>query len=106
MTNPFKYTRQLEEAGFSREQAEIQLQIMGEYFKEDLVTKQDLKVSVQHLETEMNSRFQGLESKLNEKIQNLDSKMQQLEYRLTIKVGTLLIIGFTTMLTFMKIWVR
>lgn len=47
-----------------------------------MATKQDLKM----LET------------------NLENKIQQLEYRITIKLGTLLIIGFTAMSTLMKFW--
>ena len=83
MFNVFKFTKQLEEAGFSRQQAEIQVQVMTEIIEEDLATKQDLKI----LET------------------NVRSDMQQLELRLIIKLGTLLVIGFTTMVTLMKFWV-
>jgi hypothetical protein len=82
MFNAFKYTQQLEEAGFSRKQAEAQLQIIAEIVGDDLATKQDIKM----LET------------------NLENKMQQLEYRVIIKLGTLLIVGFTTMATLMKFW--
>ena len=82
MVNAFKFTKQLEEAGFSRAQAEIQLQVMAEYIGGDLATKQDLKL----LET------------------SLLSANQVLEYRITIKLGTLLVIGFTAMATLMKFW--
>ena len=93
MFNAFKYTKQLEEAGFSREQAEIQLQVIAEIVEGDLATKQDLKI----LETNM---LNAVETKAT----NLENKMQQLEYRLTIKLGTFLVIGFTTMATLMKFW--
>jgi hypothetical protein len=93
MSNVFKYTKQLEEAGFSREQAEIQLQVITEIDEGDLATKQDLKI----LETSM---LNAIEIKSN----NLENKVQQLEYRLTIKLGAFLVIGFTTMATLMKFW--
>ena len=64
MVNTFKYTRQLEEVGFSREQAEIQLQIITEIVEGDLATKQDLNTSVERL----------------------DHKMLQMEYRLFLKI--------------------
>lgn len=69
--NTFKYTRQLEEVGFSREQAEIQLQIITEIVEGDLATKQDLNTSVERLE----------------------HKMLQMEYRLIIKIGTIITIA-------------
>ena len=82
MFNAFKYTKQLEEAGFSRQQAEIQLQVISEIVEGELATKQDLKI----LET------------------SLLSANQVLEYRIIIKLGTLLVVGFTTMATLMKFW--
>lgn len=82
MFNVFKFTKQLEEVGFSREQAEIQVQVITGIIEDDLATKHDLKI----LET------------------NLRNDVEKLEYRLTIKLGTLLIIGFTTMTTLMKFW--
>ena len=39
-----------------------------------------------------------------EVMQLLESKMQQVEYRITIKLGTLFVIGFTTMATLLKYW--
>ncbi len=83
MFNAFKYTKQLEEAGFTRDQAEIQLQVISEIVEGDLATKQDLSTSVERLEHEM----------------------QKLEYRLVIKlsgaVGAIvtLAIGVTAALT-------
>lgn len=83
MFNAFKFTKQLEDAGFSREQAEIQVQVITEIIEDDLATKADLRaVEV-----------------------NLENKIQQIEYRMTVKIGTLLVIGFTTMVTLMKIWI-
>jgi len=88
MLNAFKYTTQLEEAGFSREQAEIQLQVITEIVEGELATKQDLEILRKDISN-------VVEIKTN----NLENKMQQLEYRITIKLGTLLIVGFTTMAT-------
>ncbi len=129
MFNAFKYTKQLEEAGFSREQAEIQLQVMTEIVEGDLATKQDiviLNTSVKQVEAASLQAINSLEvsfkqemkllevrlmnfvenkiSSLELRFNNLENKVQQLEYRLTIKVGALLIIGFSTMATLLKFW--
>ncbi len=76
-----------------------------------MATKQDLKiletnllnaieVRASHFEIKVNN----LENKLGSKIEQSENKMQQLEYRLIIKLGTLLIIGFTSVATLMKFW--
>jgi hypothetical protein len=53
MLNTFKYTKQLEEAGFSRDQAEAQLQVIAEIVEGDLATKQDLDYAIERLEHRM-----------------------------------------------------
>jgi hypothetical protein len=98
--NAFKYTKQLEEAGFSREQAELQLQVITEIVEGDLATKQDLAILKTDLLNAIDAKANLFEIKTN----NLENKIQQLEYRITIKLGSLLIIGFTTMATLIKIW--
>lgn len=63
MFKALKYTRKLEEVGFTREQAETHVDIMTEIIETTLATKQDIK--------------------------DLRVDMSQLEYRLTIKLGTI-----------------
>jgi hypothetical protein len=116
MFNAFKFTKQLEDAGFSREQAEIQVQVITEIIEEDLATKQDLKVletnlgsRTNELETNLASKNKELEinfgSKLKEFETNFASKLKELEYKMVLKVGGLFVLGFTTMLTILKFWV-
>ena len=82
MFNAFKYTKQLEEVGFSRAQAEIQLQIITEIVEGDLATKQDLGTSVERLE----------------------HKMLQMEYRLIIKLGTIITITIGAFAALVKLF--
>ncbi len=93
MFNAFKYTKQLEEAGFSRAQAEIQLQVISEIVEGELATKQDL-----------NLLHKDLTHSLQELRQELRHDIKQIEYRLTIKLGAFLTICFTTLITLMKFW--
>jgi hypothetical protein len=133
MFNAFKYTKQLEEAGFSREQAEIQLQVITEIVEGDLATKQDLEIfwtslrqdfktletslrqelktvatslrqDMKTLETGLRQDLKTSETGLHNRMDHFEGKLQQLEYRLTIKLGTFLIIGFTAMASLMKFW--
>lgn len=116
MFNAFKYSKQLESAGFSREQAEIQLQVITEIVEGELATKQDLQnlgtaISHDAKATESNLRkdIEALrhemktgESSLRQEIELIRIDMKTLENRLTIKLGTFLIIGITAMTTIMK----
>ena len=126
MFNAFKYTKQLEEAGFSRLQAEMQLQIITEIVEGELATKQDLKITetgvrqeLKSVETSLRQDLKTVDSSLRQELKtvesslrqdlkiletNLENKIQQVEYRIIIKLGTLLIVGFTTMATLMKFW--
>lgn len=111
MFNAFKYTKQLEEAGFSREQAEIQLQVITEIVEGELATKQDLAILETNLLNIFEQKFTMLDNKImnfktdsDNKIMSLENKIIQSEYRLTIKLGGLMVLGFSTMATLMKFW--
>jgi hypothetical protein len=74
MINTLKYAKKLEEAGFSRQQAEANIQIIAEIVEDDVATKQDLK----HLETHLDSR-----------IKDLDTKLSQLEFKIVFRLSTI-----------------
>jgi len=68
MFNTLRYAKMLEEVGFSREQAETSIKILVEIMEDKLASKQDLqelKIEIQH-------------------------SMNQLESKLTIRMGTML----------------
>ena len=67
MLNALKHVKILEDAGISRVQAEAHVQMMEDMVEDDLATKQELRSAVERLE----------------------HKMLEMEYRLTIKLGTI-----------------
>ena len=71
MFNTLSYTKKLEQAGVSREQAEAHIQIIAEIVEGDLSTKQDIK--------------------------ELKDEIQKLEYRLIIKLGAIAV-GLATLM--------
>ena len=81
MFNALKYTEELEKAGFTREQAEVSMKLLVETMNENFATKSDFK--------ELGWKIEKLETKL-------DSSLKELEYKLTIKLATIL----GTMMTF------
>lgn len=81
MINALEYMKRLEQAGFTRQQAEIQVQFVTEIVEGDLATKQDLKNTVDLIE----------------------HKMLQMEYRLIIKLGTIVTIAVGVIVSLVKI---
>lgn len=67
MFDSLKYAKQLEAAGVSREQAEVHIHIISEIVEGELATKQDIE-------------------RLDHK---LETKLLELEYRLVVKLSTI-----------------
>lgn len=87
MFNTLKYTKVLEEVGIPRAQAEPHVQIMTEIIESDLATKNDIK---------------DLRTELKEMKIELKNETTQLEYRLTIKIGTIVTVALAAMATAVK----
>jgi len=101
MFNALRYREELEEAGFSREQAEVSVRVLIDVMNENFATKSDLKEldlklesSVQRLEAKIDARADSLEQKFDLKFESLHQKLEsswkELEYKLTIKLGVML----------------
>lgn len=88
MIDTLKYSKKLEAAGFSRQQAEVQIEMMNDFTQNSFATKQDLK----DLEQRIDSRFVRLETEL--------SRMGD---RLTIRLGGMMILGFGALAAFIKL---
>lgn len=73
MINTLAYAKKLEEAGFSRQQAEANIQIIAEIVEGDVATKADLKQT---------------ETAIGTEIKDLRSEIAKLEYRIVIKLST------------------
>lgn len=72
MSNPMKYIKSLEAAGFKRDQAEAQVQIIFDVLEGDLVTK---------------SEFESFRSEMRLFKEQVDRRFVELELRLVIKLG-------------------
>ncbi len=87
MFNTLMYTKQLEEVGITREQAEAHIQIMTEFDK--------------RLDT-FDSRLQDLKSAMDSNFKEIRSELKQLEYKLIISLGTIVTGGLVTMAAIVK----
>lgn len=99
MNNALKYVKILEGTGITREQAEAHVQIISDILEGDLVTKQDLK----NLEIKLDSSVSRLDSKIDNAVEQLENKMLQMEYRMTIKLGSIVTVAIAAMTAIMKL---
>ena len=76
MIDTLMYVKRLEAIGISREQAELQVQVMAEIVDNNYATKQDFK--------------------------DLKTEIQLLEHRLTIKLGSIMLLGMSALATLIK----
>lgn len=85
MSNPMKYIKDLEAAGFMRNQAEAQVQMVLDALEGDLVTKNDFAVFQERIET----RFERIENRFIQSQQHIQSQIKESEFRLITRLGFL-----------------
>ena len=76
MSNPMKYIKDLEAAGFQRNQAEAQVQFVLDALEGDLVTKTD---------------FALFQEKLENRFALIHMQIKETELRLTIRLGFIMV---------------
>lgn len=87
MIDTLMYVKKLEATGVPREQAELQVQIMADIVDKNYATKQDLK---------------DLSIELRQEIKDLEHKIRATEDRLTIKLGSIMVVGLSALATILK----
>lgn len=86
MSNPMKYIKDLEAAGFDRTQAEAQVQMVLDVLEGDLVTKSDFALFREHFDhkfVEVDHKF----AEVYHKFAEVDHRFRETELRLVIKLG-------------------
>ncbi len=123
-----KFAKRLKEAGFTEQQAEALAAAEAEFIEENLATKRDiaevmrtikeletsvqrdikaletaLKRDIKELETTLKRDINELETALKRDIVRLARDMKDVEYRMTIKLGAMLVVAVGAMAALMKI---
>lgn len=94
MFNALRYTKTLEAAGFSREQAEATIDVFLRFMEHNFSTKEDL----QNFRNETQLEFQAVRSEFRRDMQDLRNEVHEfrtefrhalmnLEHKMTIKLG-------------------
>ena len=104
MYNSLKYAKILEEVGFTREQAEAQMQIMTETIETNLATKQDMKDLSLVLSQDLKDLKAELQSVKTNLETNLENKITQSEQRQTIKLGSIVTLAIGVAVTLAKLF--
>jgi hypothetical protein len=92
MSNPMKYIKDLEAAGFMRNQAEAQVQMVLDALEGDLVTKSDFAVFEERIENRferIDNRFERIEYRFTQSQQYIQSQIKESEFRLITRLGFL-----------------
>ena len=123
-----KFAKRLKEAGFTEQQAEALADAEAEFIEQNLATKRDiadvkrdikelevtLRNEIKQLDVALRNEIKQLDVTLRGEIKQLDVKIEQirsdlardlkdLEYRMTIKLGTMMVVAVAAMATLVKL---
>jgi hypothetical protein len=87
-----EYAKELEAAGFSEKQAEVQAKALARIVDEKLASKQDISL--------LQRDIKELEERLKRDIKELE---ERLTYRLTLRMGTMLVAAVGVIAALVKI---
>ena len=99
MFNALKYTQELEKAGFSHDQAEASVKLLIDVMNENFATKSDLKET----ETRLTSAILDTRKEADFKFERLEASIREVEYKMTIKLGTMMTLAIGVTATLMKL---
>ncbi len=105
MFNALRYTEDLEKAGFTGEQAKASLKILIEVMDESFATKSDLLITKSDLETQIRAVRTDLSAEIQlvrSEIQSVRSDLKTLESTLTIRLGSMMVIGLGVITALIK----
>lgn len=87
MFNALKYTKKLEQVGFTKQQAETALELGIEVMNDNLASKEDLNHTTNELRHEMRELSSTLRKEMSDLRLELKQDMGNLQDRLTIRMG-------------------
>jgi hypothetical protein len=101
-----KFAKRLKEAGFTEQQAEALADAEAEFIEQNLATKRDIadvKRDIKELEVTLRNEIKQLDVKMEQIRSDLARDLKDLEYPMTIKLGTLTVLAVGAMATVVKV---
>ncbi len=103
VVDTLEYAKELRAAGVPEQQAEAQAKALSKAVSEGVVTREHFDLTLER----MNHRIDTLEEKVNHRIDKLEEKfnhrIEQLEYRLTIRMGGMIVAAIAALAAIMRI---
>ncbi|MBF0610651.1 MAG: hypothetical protein G8345_13695 [Magnetococcales bacterium] len=124
-----KFAKRLREVGVPEPQAEVQVEMLAEAMaermatKEDLAkteielkrdikeldakiesTKADLQRDIKELDAKMETKFREMDAKTETKFREMDARLKELELRMVIKMGAMILAGIGILFGLMRTW--
>ena len=121
MFNTLSYAKMLEEAGFSRTQAETSVKVLVDAMEDKLASKQDLKdlqiavkqdmkdlqiavkQDMKNLQIAVKQDMKELQTRVEQDLSSMGQKIELLESRMTIKMGSMLAASIVIMTALQKL---
>ena len=103
MFNALKYSKDLEAAGFSRQQAEAAIDVFFKFMEHNFATKDDfagIKSEIDDVRIEAAQFRQEVRAEFAE----VRHEMKAIEYRMTIKVGAMQAAGIAILAAVIKLF--
>ena len=118
IVNVFGYAERLEKSGFTKSQAEASLQILVEVMNQEFATKEDIRMLSKELEqsnfalrseigvlrSDLHSEIGMLRKELHSEVALIRSDMDKLGDKLTIRLGGMMLAGFSLMFAMLQIY--
>ena len=102
MADTLMYFKKLEAAGFSRKQAEVQVQMMSDLAEKNFATKEDVKDIRQEMK-DIRQEIKDLGTELRNEVRRLETEISRMGDRLTIRLGGMMILGFGALAALIKL---
>jgi hypothetical protein len=108
-----KFAKRLKEAGFTEQQAEALAAAEAELIEQNLATKRDItdikrdiadvKRDIKELEVTLRNDMKQLDVKIEQIRSDVARDLKDVEYRMTIKLGTMMVVAVAAMATLVKL---
>ena len=101
-----KAVKKLKEVGFDESQAEAVVRMVGEAFDDTVATKADIvavRADLSTQGTELRAEIREVRAELRAEAKAIRAELRELEQRMTIKLGGLLVLALT-LLTAINKW--
>ncbi len=120
-TYAYAYVKKLKDVGVPEDQAAVQVEALTALIADRMASRSDLadveialkrdikeletalKRDIKELDVKLETRIKELEAKVEIRFKELEAQIKELEMRLTIRLGTIMVVGLGVLAALVKI---